>query len=465
MTQASVLRQLWNSPVGKAGLVLFGLLVLVALWVVLNYPLSFGPQRWSNPAVWGDYPKNAPPAWTNFAGKRAVHRVLEMRQSVVEGQTQIYRAPFVVQALPSFVSFSLSQAEFQGRPPSIEVVLQRPDEGKVTLYRTVLSGPLSGERPPYKRHFEEPYRVLLSSEPEVGDALTDFLEQKYGTNLPYEDIQRQPLNAMFGLPRDGFIEPLGGNYQVEVRVSTADPADKIGLTRFVLGGAVYGAMGTDGQGRDLIQGLLFGLPVALIIGIVVSLVSTILGTSIGLISGYVGGLTDTLIQRAADVVNNVPTLPLLIFLIFILGSKLWLILLILTVFSWPGLAIYVRSMVLSLRSSQEVEAARTLGASRLHIILRHVFPHVAPFIYAQMIFSVPGAILAEAGLSFLGLGDPSLPTWGQILEQGFRTGAVFLGYWWWVIPPGILLVITALAFMLISLAMEPIVNPRLRREG
>jgi peptide/nickel transport system permease protein len=451
--------------VGKAGIVLLGLLLLVALWVVLTYPLDFGSRRWSNPAVWGDFPKNAPPSWTNFGGKRAVHRVLELGQSETEGNVRVYRMSLAVQALPTFVSFGLSEVEYQSRPPEVEVNLLRPDEGTVTLFRTVLSGPLPGESPPYRRHVEEPYRVLLSSEPEMGDALTEFLEEKYGTNLPYDDIQRQPLNAMFGLPKDGFIETLKGNYQVEVRVNASDPADKIGKIRFVLGGAVYGAMGTDGQGRDLAQGLLFGLPVALIIGIVVSVVSTILGTTMGLISGYMGGLTDTLIQRAADVINNVPTLPLLIFFIFILGPKLWLILLILTVFSWPGLAIYVRSMVLSLRSSQEVEAARTLGASRFHTIFRHVFPHVAPFIYAQMIFSVPGAILSEAGLSFLGLGDPSLPTWGQILEQGFRTGAVFLGYWWWVVPPGILLVITALAFMLISLAMEPIVNPRLRREG
>ena len=94
-----------------------------------------------------------------------------------------------------------------------------------------------------------------------------------------------------------------------------------------------------------------------------------------------------------------------------------------------------------------------------------MFPHTAPYVFTQLIFFVPAAILAEAGLAFLGLGDPSLPTWGQILENGFRTGAVFLGYWWWVVSPGLMIVITAVTFMLLSLAMEPIVNPRLRRES
>ena len=93
---------------------------------------------------------------------------------------------------------------------------------------------------------------------------------------------------------------------------------------------------------------------------------------------------------------------------------------------------------------------------------RHIFPHTAPYVLAQMIFFAPAAILAEAGLSFLGLGDPSVVTWGQILESGFRTGAVFLGWWWWVIPPGVAIVITALTFMLLALGLGPVVNPRLR---
>ena len=160
-----------------------------------------------------------------------------------------------------------------------------------------------------------------------------------------------------------------------------------------------------------------------------------------------------------------PLLPLLIFMVFVLGAQLWLILLVLVAFSWPGLTILIRSMILGLRwqpgggGGARARAPRRGTSSR-----RHIFPHTAPYVFTQLIFFVPAAILAEAGLSFLGLGDPSLPTWGQILENGFRTGAVFLGYWWWVVAPGLLIVLTAVTFMLLSLAMEPIVNPRLRRE-
>ena len=119
-------------------------------------------------------------------------------------------------------------------------------------------------------------------------------------------------------------------------------------------------------------------------------------------------------------------------------------------------------MVLQIRTGQIIEASQVLGASNSWIMLRHIFPQTAPFVFAQMIFFTPAAILAEAGLSFLGLGDPSIPTWGQILEQGFRTGAVYQGYWWWILPPGLLIVITALTFALLALALEPVINPKLR---
>jgi len=136
---------------------------------------------------------------------------------------------------------------------------------------------------------------------------------------------------------------------------------------------------------------------------------------------------------------------------------------VLIIFGWPGLTILVRSMVLSIKSAPFVEAAVAVGASKWRIMARHIFPQVAPYVLAQMIFFTPSAILSEAALSFLGLGDPRLPTWGQILEAGFKSGAVFLGYWWWLLPPGLLIVFSAITFVFIALGLEPVVNPKLRR--
>jgi peptide/nickel transport system permease protein len=450
------------------------LLGIFAIVVVVTFPLDFGPARWSNPAAWADLPRTVPPAWTAaFAStKPAQHRVIEATEPDATTERGAARVAtydlgfdFEEDETPTFVSFSLGPVTYQDRPPALSVTLQRPDGTEVPLVRTVVRGPRPGEQPPYTRHGETPLRVLVTAETETAEAVAEMFHEAYGVDIPASDLADDLAAALFSVPEaDGDLTPLKGAYDAQVRVALADPADTVGWLRLVVGGSVYGLLGTDGSGRDLAQGLAFGLPVALVIGLAAATVSTAIGTGLGLLSGYKGGRVDLVIQRAADVINNVPLLPLLIFFVFIFGAQLWFILLMLVAFSWPGLTILVRSMVLGLSGSQEVEAARALGASSWQVLRRHIFPHTAPYVVTQLIFFVPAVILAEAGLSFLGLGDPTLPTWGQILEDGFRTGAVFLGYWWWVVSPGLLIVLTSLTFMLLALALEPIVNPRLRRE-
>ena len=473
MRRRSALEPLLTSAPGRVGLAAFALLLLTALIVVFSYPLDFGPARWSNPAVWADYPRAVPPAWTNLwrSQRLPVHRLLaapgpSQVSAAGPGTEVVYRYEFEQSSTtpPSFLSLTIGSVRFAARPPSYVVTLHRPDGVSLQLHRDVIIGPRPGERAPIVRHADTPLRLSLSSGAELPRTITAAFEAAFGAPSGPTALRLGPLAALFGTPDpSGTLTPLTGRYALEVRFLLASPDDEVSPPRAVVGGAVYGWLGTDALGRDLSEGLLFGLPIALLIGLLAAIFSTAIGTTLGLVGGFVGGRTDLLIQRAADIVANVPVLPLLIFLVFILGSRLWLILLILVAFSWPGLTIVMRSMVLQLRSSPEVDAARTLGASTGRIVWRHVFPHTAPYVFAQLIFFAPSAILAEAGLSFLGLGDPSLPTWGQVLEHGFRTGAVFLGYWWWVVPPGLAIVITALTFMLLSQGMERVVNPRLRR--
>ncbi len=470
------LRLLVASGSGKAGLLLFAVMVVLSAWVLATYPRNFGTGRWSNPAVWADFPKNAPPAWTNrFSQARQVPHTIETLSAPTEtreiaaGEVRTFRLPFPFAAdrPPSALSIALGGVTFSGRPPAIVVSLVRPDaEQPLRLASVPIRGPRQGETAPYRRLYDAPQRLLLSEEPEVAEAVRRFYAERYPGLAPPADLGGSLAAALFGVPAadgSGRIEPLPGDYALQVQVVVADPTDELAGVTGTLGGTVYGVMGTDGLGRDLWEGLLYGFPVGLAIASLTALLSTLIGAALGIWSGYAGGATDAVIQRASDIVSNVPVLPLLIFLATFVGRNLWLIMLILVLFSWPGLTILVRAMVLQIRSGGLVEAARALGASRRRIMLRHVFPQTAPFIVAQMIFFAPGAILAEASLSFLGLGDPSIPTWGQMLEAGFRTGALYVGYWWWVLPPGILIVVTALAFMLLALAMEPIVDPRLRQ--
>jgi peptide/nickel transport system permease protein len=474
-TPPSALRLFFASGSGRVGLALFAAMLALSLWVLVTYPLDFGAARWSNPAYWANNPRNAPPSWSpRLSGSAAVPQSTFTLDAPAEtktipaGEIRLFAAPiaFDYHAAPTSLLLTLDGVTFHGRPPAVLVSLQRPDGGKIRLASVPVRAPRPDETAPYRRFYDSPVRVPLADDPAIADALTRFYAERYPDAPVPDDLSDSLPAALFGAPAadgSGRIEPLDGDYQVEVQTVVADAKDAFAPMHVTLGGTVFGLMGTDGLGRDLWQGLIYGFPVALLIAALTSALSTLICASLGILSGYAGGATDAVSQRASDIVSNVPTLPLLIFLVSILGRHLWLIMLVLVAFSWPGLTILVRSMVLQLREGQLVEAARSMGASRRRIMSRHVFPQVAPFIVAQMIFFAPGAILAEASLSFLGLGDPSIPTWGQMLEAGFRTGALYVGYWWWVLPPGILIVITALAFMLLALALEPIVDPRLRR--
>ncbi|MEA2026477.1 MAG: ABC transporter permease subunit, partial [Chloroflexota bacterium] len=362
MKRRSLLRQVLASTAGKIGVTMALILGIVSVFVVVTFPLDFGPSRWSNPAVWADYPKAVPPAWTAAlsSGAPAEHHIIELdtpTDSTARGDARVdvYDLGFEFRAdePPTFLSFSLGDVRYMGRPPSLSVTLLRPDETQVPLLRTTIRGPRPGEEPPYDRHDETPLRVLVTAEPETAQAASEMLAEAYGFDIPASEVQDDVAAALFGIPdENGELVPLKGEYTAQVRVALADPADSLAWVRAVVGGTVYGLLGTDSSGRDLAEGLAFGLPVALLIGIAAATVSTFVGTGLGMLSGYKGGRVDLLIQRAADVVNNVPLLPLLIFFVFVFGAQLWLIILLLVAFSWPGLTILVRSMVLGLSGSQ-----------------------------------------------------------------------------------------------------------------
>ena len=463
-----------SSTSGKLGSALLIIFFIISFFVILTYPLDFGTTIWSNPSYWSDYPKSAPPTWTALLGSTGVkHQVIEISEpdEIIDigSQQQIiyrYKVNYNSDDFPTFLSFSLYNIEYHANPPNVELSILRPDNKELLLYRSIVSPPRPNEIAPFIRYSDSPFRINLSGDNSVSSNLVLALNKDLDEKLLVQDIIGSNEKIIFGTLEQNSIntqKTLSGEYTIIIKFLIHDNSDSISKIRFVIGGTTYGFVGTDSLGRDLYLGLLFGFPVALLIGLTTSTVTTIIGTFMGILSGYRGGKTDIVIQRLSDILSNIPLLPILIFLIFIIGPKLWLVMLILVAFGWPGLTIIVRSMVLQISSGQSIESAKSLGASEWRIMFRHVFPQPAPFIFAQLIFFTPAAILAEASLSFLGLGDPSIPTWGQILENGFRTGGVYVDFWWLILPPGILIVITAMIFVLIALALEPIVNPKIKK--
>jgi len=463
----------FSSSVSKVGVALLALLLSLSIYTLMAFPPNYGRLVWNNPKAWEHYPKSAPPAWIDLFSqyKHFEHRMLESSQPVT------YRAPdgiiksiyyfnldYIADEFPTFLSLSIKDVRYWRSPPVIQVRLLRPDGRSIDVTSLTAPPPREGENPPYTRYAEEPLTIKLDSDVNVWRSISAFLKESYGLDLSPSKIGEKPQRYLFGSYGGGnFSAPMKGLYRFEVTATLYDDRDSIGRVSLILGGSVYGLLGTDVIGRDIATGVLLGFPTSLFIGVVTSVIVTLIGGMLGIVGGYIGGKTDEVIQRISDVVYNLPLLPLTIFLIFLMGSSIWNIVLLLVVFGWPGLTIMARSIALQLRESQFIEAARAFGSSTTRIISRHMLPQVTPFILAETIFYVPTFILLEAALSFLGLGDPSLPTWGQMLELGFRNGAIYLGLWWWIIPPGVMIVLTALTFILIALGMEPVVNPRLRR--
>jgi len=256
---------------------------------------------------------------------------------------------------------------------------------------------------------------------------------------------------------------LKGNYVFVVNLYGVQEENSLEVSTLIVGGKAYGLMGTDELRRDLAVGILWGTPLALFIGIAVAIGSVVMGLVYGVYAGFKGKLTDESMMRFNDVIYALPALPFLIILAVTISNSIFLMIGFLTIFGWVGIAKVSRSMALQIKTKGYVEASKMMGQKNSKIIFKHILPQLLPYAFASIAISVPAAITTEAGLSFLGLGDPSFPTWGQILHDANTYGAAARGLWWWIAPPGLMIAITGLAFVFLGNALDAIINPKLKR--
>ncbi len=215
--------------------------------------------------------------------------------------------------------------------------------------------------------------------------------------------------------------------------------------------------GTDSKGRDMLAMIVSGARVSLLVGLIATGIAIILGTIIGVLSAYLGGWADNALMRFTDVMMTFPFFLLLVLIVFIFGPSLVFIVLAIGLTGWTGTARLIRSEALSLRTREFVIAAKALGASDNRVIFRHLIPNVISLIIIIATLSIPGVILAEAALSFIGLGDPTVSSWGIILEAGQTS----LNTAWWVaVEPGIMLFLTVLAFNFLGDGLRDAFDPK-----
>ncbi len=218
-------------------------------------------------------------------------------------------------------------------------------------------------------------------------------------------------------------------------------------------------------GQDILSMLIYGARVSLAVGIITGLCIAFLGAFMGILAGYIGGIVDTVIMRLVDVMLVIPTLPLTIVLTNLFGKSYFMIIFIFTIFGWTGLARVIRSQVLVLKNSNYIRAAELAGASKFRIMFKHILPGVTHLLIMSTALTSAGIMVAEAGLSFLGLGDPTAISWGKMLAEVQSGGALLFGHWWWIVAPGVGIFLAIFSFMRIGVAMEEVFNPRMKQSG
>ena len=220
-------------------------------------------------------------------------------------------------------------------------------------------------------------------------------------------------------------------------------------------------LGTNDIGNDILSELLYGGRISLMVGFVCAFIVVVTGSVIGLISGYFGGVIDEVLMRITDTVLALPRLPLMIVMAAYLGPGIGTIIFVYCVVGWGTLARQVRAQVLSVKESTFVEASRAMGGGNIHIIASHILPNVMGIISANAVMEIMFAILTEAGLSFLGLGDPTLKSWGVMLYFAQRQGAFIQQAWWVIFPPGLCISLVSCGFNFIGTALNDLFSLKL----
>jgi len=458
ISRSQILSEFRHSKSGLAGIGILAGLILMTIYSVVAIPLD-SYRQWNNPDFWIDLPKSAAPAWTNigFGPKVPEHLVLHAKDATISTSgsggssrtvTYSYTVNFNYDSYPSDFML-LYSARYGGTQPALQADVLRPDGKEFRIYFAPLPPASQGSSNNFSGR-------VFSTDSGIAENLRGYTDA-----FAYRQDPSRPQAMIFADTLENRV--LKGTYVIRETFYLFGHDDSVMDSGVILGGKVYGLMGTDELRRDLATGILWAAPVALFIGLTVSIASVLIGLTYGVVAGYKGKRTDEGLMRINDIFYSLPTLPLLVILSVTIGRSVFLVTGFLVIFGWVGMAKISRSLALQLKNLQYVEAAKLMGQSDTRIIFRHIIPQLLPLTFASIAIAVPSAILGEAALSFLGLGDPSIPTWGQILHDANTAGAAIRGLWWWIVPPGLMIALTGLAFALIGNALDSIVNPRAKK--
>jgi peptide/nickel transport system permease protein len=457
----------WNSfwrdftkvKVGVAGLailVFFFVLAVVGPWFIAAPEAA---SKWRTIDYWQDNPQSAPPAWTAWlpgASKGVVSADLthyDLAEEDQDGGVKVKTFSFDYNfdaALPP--KDLIVQFEGEGQVP-VQLTVTRPDGLVAELYReqlTINAGEV--QRISVTRNTAQ---ALVAFVQEHNEALASGLDQN----------MIRPASLLFAQIKpdmDQSPTPLNGHYTFALKALLLTDDSALTKPHVVVSGNVSGIMGTDTAKRDVWSGIVVGTQWALLIGFFTSIITVVVGVLLGIVAAYFGGVIDWVVNRVYEFVYLLPLLPFLIVTSAIYKPSIGTLIVLICLFFWTGPFKPVYSMALQIREETYVEASRALGASPWRIILSHVAPVLLPYSFAMMALSIPAVIVYEASISFLGLGDTSIVTWGQLLHDAMGQGAVINNLWWWIVPPGLMIALMGMSFAFLGTALDKVLHPKLK---
>jgi len=433
-------RSLRAYPFAWMGGAVVAFLLGLAGYALVRYPYAEVVRLWQGSAeVWLENPRNAAPAWVNlFGGNRPptlrvawddAAKTTTFPWPGVEETTAIFAFDFSYDAFPSELAVFLKPT-YTRIPPHVRFFWRMPNGEEFFLS---------------ERTVEQAQRYVLSGDRD--------LTRRLGG--------RAPEIALFESPREAG-RPLKGTYHLVAKIYTFEPGDAL-EAKLVVYGRVHGLGGTDHLRRDLALGLLWGTPPALAFGVAAALGVFLFHLIFSAAGAWWGGWVDAVVERLTELRLVVPLIPFLAMVGMFWSRSLWAILGALLGYNLLGGEKTFRAILMQARAAPYLEAARAYGAGPFRLIVRYLIPQVLPALIPSVVVAIPGYIFLEASLALLGLGEPLWPTWGKILEEAHREGALYLGQYYWVLEPVALLFLTGTGFTLLGLSLERVFNPRLRR--
>lgn len=442
---------------GLFGLILLFIFILVVLINSYIVPFPEASSRWRDITYWEDNPVSAPPVWVNWfsSTRRAPSLILREHTFLEEkmGKIKLTRAVFEYEYPYDLPPLDVIFHGYAKGSPVIMLSMERPDGQIVELVRR-----------PISKSDGKTIRVSIAKDTRIESYHFGAKYEKPESNRIEREMVK-PTSILFSKAKEGILvhpSPLKGVYKLIIEIISPAENDVVEDIYFTFSGGVSGWLGTDSSKRDIWSGMIAGVKWALLIGLLTAFTAVSIGVIYGVMSAYLGGWKDSLMQRIFELFISVPLLPVLIVMSAIFKPNIWIMILMMSCFFWVGPVKTVRSMGLQIKEETYIEAARAFGSSSSRIIFKHIIPLLIPYSFASMALYVPSAIVYEASISLLGLGDSTIVTWGQILHDALTGGAVINGLWWWVIPPGLLIALMGMTFAFIGFAMDKILHPKLR---